>query len=370
MVNIQNYLSIRLKQLLQMEGQDLFLKVGCIPRISVSGIVESLPFEPVRETDTAEIAKALLNPTQQALLEKNKSVDFAFSLPGTSQRFRGNVFKQQGMYSIVIRRLWQTIPSFEELHIPPILKKVALERSGIILVGGMVASGKTTTVHAMVNLMNHETKRHIITVEDPVEYLHEDKNCIINQREIGQDAEDFKSALKYVVRQSPHVVVIGEMRDVDSFNFALTASEVGRLVISSIHAKSVGQIFDRILGFFPSEKHGVILNHLSFHITCFVVQKLLVKKDGKTLVPAFEILLGDPMVRNLIAKNEFEKIPQAMRNANQQGMQTMDQALFALWKDGSISQEEALAVSEKPQDLEQNFKGISIDSQNARILGA
>ena len=130
------------------------------------------------------------------------------------------------------------------------------------------------------------------------------------------------------------------------------------------------KLTDRILGFFPPEKHGVILNHLSFHITCFVVQKLLVKKDGKTLVPAFEILLGDPMVRNLIAKNEFEKIPQAMRNANQQGMQTMDQALFALWKDGNISQEEALAVSEKPQDLEQNFKGISIDSQNARILGA
>lgn len=351
-----------------MEGQDLLLKVGSIPKVSVGGVVEPLAFEAVQEADTNEIVKALLNPTQRVLLERKQSVDFAFSLPHANQRFRGNIFKQQGVYSVVIRRLWRTIPSFEELHIPQVLKKVALERSGVILVGGMVASGKTTTIHAMINLMNHETKRHIITVEDPVEYLHEDKNCMINQREIGQDAEDFNSALKYVVRQSPNVVVIGEMRDADSFKFALAASEVGRLVISTIHAKSVVQIFDRILGFFPPEKHSIVLSQLSFHLTCFAVQKLLIKKDGRTLLPAFEILLGGPVTRNLIAKDDLEKIPQAMRNPNQDGMQTMDQALFALWKDGSISAEEALAVSEKPQDLEQNFRGISIDSQTARIL--
>ena len=359
-----------LAKLIEEQGQDLFLKVGSIPRVRVGVLLQPLPFEKVKLEDVQEMVKTLLNPSQQLLLEKNQSVDFAFSLPGKTQRFRGNIFCQQGTYSIVIRRLWKAIPSFGELHIPPILEKMALERSGIILIGGIVASGKTTTIHAMVDLMNQRTQRHIITVEDPVEYLHEDKKCTINQREIGQDAEDFKSALKYVARQSPDVVMIGEMRDVDSFNFALTASEVGRLVISTIHAKSVVQVLDRILGFFPPEKRDIILSYLSFHVTCLAVEKLVVKKDGKTLVPAFEILIGDPVTRELIHERDLDNIPQALRNANPVGMQTMDQALFELWKKGSISSEEALSASEKPQDLERSIRGIDVDSHRTRILGS
>ena len=372
MVNIEihPYLNRCLGKVLEMNGQDLFLKVGSVPRVRVGGVVHPLAFEAPREEEIKAIANAILNPVQQGLLEKNKSVDFAFSLPGTEQRFRGNIFYQQGTYSLVIRRLWRTIPSFEELHIPSILKKIALERSGIILVGGMVASGKTTTINAMINLMNQKVERHIVTIEDPVEYLHEDKKCVINQREIGQDADDFSSALKYVVRQSPDVVVLGEMRDVDSFSFALAASEVGRLVISTIHAKSVAQIFDRVLDFFPADNREAVLNHLSYHVTCFVVEKLLIAKDRNMLIPAFEILTGNAIVRNLVREKDFDKIPQAMRNANQEGMQTMDQALFALWQDGSISTEEALAASERPQDLEQTMRGIRIDSHNVRILGA
>ena len=366
---MHGFLKNCLAKLVEEEGQDLFLKVGSVPRVRVGILVESLPFEKVKPEDVQEIVKTFLNPTQQLLLEKNQSVDFAFSLPGKTQRFRGNIFRQQGTYSIVIRRLWKAIPSFGELHIPPILEKMALERSGIILVGGIVASGKTTTIHAMVDLMNQRTERHIITVEDPVEYLHEDKKCLINQREIGQDAEDFRSALKYIVRQSPDVVVIGEMRDVDSFNFALAASEVGRLVISTIHAKSVVQILDRILGFFPSEKRDLILDHLSYHVTCLAVEKLLVKKDGRTLIPAFEILVGDTVTHELIRERDFDNIPQALRNANPAGMQTMDQALFALWKEGIISEEEALSASEKPQDLERSIRGIDVDRHRTRILG-
>jgi pilus retraction protein PilT len=368
--NIHAFLDACLTRLTEADGQDLFLKVGAIPRIRVGGTLEPLNMSVLTQEDIEAIAKSLLSPAHQFLFAKNKSVDFAFSHNSSPQRFRGNFFFQQGTYSLVIRRLWKNIPSFEELRVPPVLKKMALSQSGIILIGGTVGAGKTTTIHAMIDLINQQAKRHVITVEDPIEYLHEDKQSIINQREIGQDADDFSSALRYVVRQSPNVVVIGEMRDADSFNFAVTGSEVGRLVISTIHAKSVVQIFDRILGFFPAQKHDVILKHLSFHINCFAVQKLLVKKDGKTFVPAFEVLVGDAVTRDLVAQNDFEKIPQALRNGKLQGMQTMNQALLELWKEGSIAPEEALAASDRPQELEQYLKGIAIDSFSTRILGA
>ena len=367
---MKNILDTCLAKLTEADGQDLFLKVGAIPKIRVAGVLESLNMNALGREDIEVIAKAILSPAHQFLLAKNKSVDFAFSGNGSSQRFRGNFFLQQGTYSLVVRRLWKDIPSFEELRIPPVLKKMALSQSGIILIGGTVGSGKTTTIHAMIDLINQQAKRHVITVEDPIEYLHQDKQSIINQREIGQDADDFNSALRYVVRQSPNVVVIGEMRDAESFNFAMTASEVGRLVISTIHAKSVVQIFDRILGFFPAQKHDMLLKHLSFHINCFAVQKLLVKKDGKSLVPAFEVLAGDSITRDLVAQNDFEKIPQALRNGKLQGMQTMNQALLELWKEGSISAEEVLAASDRPQELEQYLKGIALDTYTARILGA
>ena len=346
------------------------MKVGSAPRTRVGHTVLPIPLAPVQDEDTKAIVKAFLNPYQMVSLEKNRSADFAFPLLGATQRFRGNAFYQQGTYSLVIRTLWKNIPSFEDLGIPPVLKKVALERSGIILIGGTVSSGKTTTITAMIDMINTHAERHIITIEDPVEYIHADKKCIINQREIGQDANDFTSALKYVVRQSPDVVVIGEMRDAETFNFALAGAEVGRLVIATLHAKSVVQIFDRVLGFFPPEQRDQTLSHFSFNITCLAVQKLLVEKDGKTLVPVFEILLGNYTTKQLVREKKFDKIPQAIRNASQEGMQTFDQALFQLWKDNRISTEEALAASERPQELENNMKGIEIDGQSGKILGA
>ncbi len=369
-MDAQTYLQGCLGKVLEMKGQDLVLKVGTLPRTRVGGAVIPVPVAPVTDELAHGMVKVLLNSKQLDLLEKQRSVDFAFSLMGTTQRFRGNIFMQQGSYSLVLRTLWKNIPSFEELGIPEVLKKTALERSGIILIGGAVSSGKTTTIHAMVEMMNQNVERHIITIEDPVEYLHEDKKCVINQREVGQDASDFPSALKYVVRQSPDVVVIGEMRDSDTFNFALGSAEVGRLVISTVHAKSVVQIFDRVLGFFPPDQREVVLNQLYPNITCFVVQKLLVGKDGKTLVPAFEILVGNYTTRQLIHERKFDKIPQAIRNATRDGMQTMDQSLLELWEKDKISSEVALAASERPQELENAMKGIKIDGQTGKILGS
>lgn len=366
----RTFLNTCLGKVLEMKGQDLFLKVGSVPRTRIGSSISVIDMEPLKEEDTREITKALLNPTQAELLQKNKSVDFAFSLLGTAQRFRGNVFFQQGLYSLVIRTLWKKIPSFEELNIPPVLQQIAMERSGIILIGGAVASGKSTTITAMIDMMNQNARRHIITVEDPVEYLHTDKNCIINQREIGQDANDFNSALHYVVRQSPDVVVIGEMRDADTFNFALASAEVGRLVIATVHARNTVQIFDRVLGFFPPQDRDAVLTQLYPNITCFVVQKLLVGKDGKSMVPAFEILIGNYTTRQLVHEKKFDRMPQAMRNAAQEGMQTMEQSLQKLWEEGKITAEVALAASERPQELENLMKGIKIGGQGSKILGS
>lgn len=367
-MDVSAYLNTCLGKVLEMKGQDLFLKVGSVPRTRIGGVVKPMPFDKITDEQVRTITDALLSPKKKELLNKNLSVDFAFTLLGREQRFRANIFYQQGTYSLVIRTLWKSIPSFEELRIPPILKKMPLERSGIILIGGTVASGKTTTLTAMVDMMNHSVERHIITVEDPVEYLHKDDKCIINQREIGEDAHDFTSALKYVVRQSPDCVVIGEMRDAETFEFALASAEVGRLVLATVHAKSVVQIFDRVLGFFPPERRDQVLGHLSFNITCFVCQKLIMGKEGK-LVPVFEIMVGNYTTRQLAREKKFDKIPQALRNAENEGMQTFDQAIMKLWEDGVIDQEEALKTSERPQEMENIMKGIKIDGGKSRILG-
>ncbi|OGX05257.1 MAG: hypothetical protein A3G87_06605 [Omnitrophica bacterium RIFCSPLOWO2_12_FULL_50_11] len=364
------YLYQCLGKVVSLKGHDLFLKVGSVPRARVGSTVVPLPFEAVTDKETRAIVETVLNPAQKSLLEQNRSVDFSFSLFEEMQRFRGNIFWQQNRYSVVIRMLWKDLPSFEELHIPLALRDIAVEQSGIILIGGTVGMGKTTTINAMINWMNAKSQRHILTIEDPIEYLHVDKGCVINQREIGQDANDFASALKYAVRQAPDVIMIGEMRDAESFKYALSASEVGRLVVSTIHAKSVVQIFDRVLGFFPQAQQDTILNHLSYHITCFAVEKLIVKKDGRTMVPAFEIMLGNGIVRELVREKEFAKIPQALRNAAHEGMQTMDDAIFKLWEDREISDREALSASEKPMELEKRMKGIEVQSQRTSILGA
>lgn len=357
-----------IEEALQRDGQDIFLKAGSVPRARIGGEVKTLPFDVLERADIQAIVLSLLSTTKQCELEQNRSVDFAFNLDGDAQRFRGNVFYQQGHLSLVIRLLWKSLPSFEELHIPAIMGEVALGRSGIVLIGGTVASGKTTTLNAMINRINRNVERHIVTVEDPVEYIHTDIKSLINQREIGEDAHDYGSALRHAVRQSPDIIVIGEMRDAESFNSALASAEVGRLVLATVHAQSVTQIFDRVLGFFPPNQRDIVLSHLSFNIACFCCQKLLVSKQGR-YVPAFEIMLGDPMIRQLVREKKFDKLQQAMRNNIAHGMQTFDQALLKLYHENSISGETALQVSQRPQDMENLMRGIVMDGSTGRILG-
>lgn len=363
------YLKSCLEKVIEQKGQDVFLKVNAKPRMRLGGQVVSLPLQALSNEELLAMARELISPQQWASLELNQSVDFGFSFHEKNCRFRANAFYQQGALSLVFRLLWKGTPTFEELHLPPILKKVALEKSGIILVAGAVSSGKTTTIAAMVHAMNQSTQKHVLTIEDPVEYLYEDHQCLIQQREVGQDTESFSSALKYAVRQSPDVVVLGEMRDAESFSFALSAAEVGRLVLSTVHAQSVSQVFDRILGFFrrEGEREG-ILRHFVTNLTCIAVQKLLVGKDQKSMIPATEILLGSYIMRQLIIEHKMDKLSQAIRNAYQEGMQTMDQSLFQLWQSQLITKETALAASSTPQELESLMKGIRI-GQDTKILG-
>lgn len=358
-----------LEKIIERKGQDLFFKVDAAPRMRLGNQVFPLPLQALKKDEMVALADVLLDANQKEVLAKNQSVDFGFSFEEQACRFRANAFYQQGNLSMVFRLLWKGVPTFEELMLPSVLKKVALEKSGIILVGGAVSSGKTTTIAAMIRAMNENVQKHIITLEDPIEYVHEDKKCLIQQREIGQDAESFGSALKYVVRQSPDVVVIGEMRDAESFSFALSAAEVGRLVVSTVHAQSVPQVFDRILGFFRREgERETILRHFAANLTCLAVQKLLVSKDGTMLVPAAEILLGNYTTKQLVQEHKLEKLPQVLHNAHHEGMQTMDQSLFKLWETGLISREVALEASPWPQDLEALMKGIRI-GHDTKILG-
>lgn len=358
-----------LGMVVEQKGQDVFLKAGGAPRMRLGGKVVTLPLDPLSREDIHALVEGFLDAHQKSVLQKNRSVDFGFALKEINARFRANAFYQQGEVSMVFRLLWRGIPSFDELGLPPVLKKVALEKSGIILIGGTVSSGKTTTVAAMIQSMNESVEKHILTVEDPVEYTHQDKKCLIQQREIGQDAESFSSALKYVVRQSPDVIVIGEMRDAESFSFALSAAEVGRLVISTVHAQSASQVFDRVLGFFPPAERDSVLRYFAANMSCIVVQKLLPMTDGKTLVPATEILLGNYTTRQLVLEKKIDKIPQAIRNGREEGMQMMDQSLLDLWKAGKISQETALAASASSEELQTMMKGIRI-GQDTKILGS
>jgi pilus retraction protein PilT len=367
-MDVNAYLRSCLEKVIEEKGQDVFFKAGTPPRMRLAGQVVPLPLKAPTGEEIAGLVDELLDLQQKEILQKNRSVDFGFSFHEKDCRFRANAFYQQGDLSLVFRLLWKGIPSFEELRLPPILEKIALEKSGIILIGGAVSSGKTTTAAAMVRIMNEKVSKHILTIEDPVEYLYEDGKCLIQQREIGRDAESFSSALKYVVRQSPDVIVIGEMRDAESFSFALSAAEVGRLVISTVHAQSAGQVFDRVLSFFEQSEREAILRYFAANISCIMVQKLLVAKDGKTLVPAAEVLLGNYTIKQLILDKKIDKIPQAIRNAHEAGMQTMDQSILELWKAGLISQETAIEASPSPEDLQAAMKGIRI-GQDTKILG-
>ena len=338
-----------LKTLVQNDGSDLYLTVDAPPAAKFQGTLR--PLEPVKLTRERlkEIAYALMDPDQQKAFEHHPELNLAIQEPGIG-RFRVNIFKQRNCFSLVIRNIKVDIPNADKLGLPEILKKVIMEKRGLILFVGGTGSGKSTSLAALIDHRNANSSGHIITIEDPIEYVHPHKRCLVNQREVGVDTLSYEDALKNTLRQAPDVILIGEIRSQETMEHALAFAETGHLCLSTLHANNANQALDRIINFFPDEKRNQLLLDLSLNLKAFVSQRLVPTIEGKRTA-AIEILLGTQLVKDLIQKGDIHAIKEAMEKSENVGMQTFDSHLMRLYKDGIISLEEALANSDSPNNL-------------------
>lgn len=359
-----------LDEMVEKKGTDLYLKPDARPFFRASQQLKPFADQEVLSVeDMKAITAFLMKPHHAEVLERERSVDLSFAIEGHG-RLRANLFYQQGELSCVIRVAWKIIPGFEELKIPPVLKKWALAERGLIIIAGAASSGKSTTANSMINVVNENLEKHIITVEDPVEFLHTDKHSLIHQREIGQDAPNFVNALRFAARQAPDVIFIGEVRDPETFVSALQAAEIGRLVVSTLHARNVAHVFERLINFFAPEERARILSDISYHVNVVAAQRLVPKKDGKGYVAAFEILVMVPTVADLIKQQRFDKLTQVMEGGTADGMQTLNQSLTRLHEEGLISELEMYRASDKPHELSIKMRGIHFGGENAgKIIG-
>lgn len=363
------FLKSCLDHMVKVKGTDLYLKTGVIPFYRASNELKRFDgAEEVSSDDMGRIAHYLMKTHHHEVLKRERSVDLSFRVEGHG-RLRANLFYQQSELSCVIRIAWTQIPTFEELRLPPVLKKWALAERGLVLISGAVSSGKSTTANAMIDIINQNVEKHIITIEDPLEFVHAEKRCLVNQREIGDDTPTFSAALRSAVRQAPDVIFIGEMRDAETFLSALAAAEIGRLVISTVHARSVSHTFERLFSFFPTEEHGRIRSELSYNLNLISCQRLVARKDGKGYVPAFEIMAMNSMVSDLIRQQRVDKLHQVMHSGTSDGMQTFNQSLMKLKDDGLISELEMYRASDRPNELSMSMRGFAMESQGGKIIG-
>lgn len=311
------------------------------------------------------VVEAILPKHARRRLEEEREVDFSYHAPGIG-RFRTNLFQQRGEFCLSMRYVKTQVPGFEELGLPEVLKTIAESPRGIVLVAGSTGCGKSTTLAAMIEHINANFKKHIITMEDPIEYVFEDNQCIIEQREVGLDTVSFEHALKHVLRQDPDILMIGEMRDAVSFFTAMSAADTGHLVLSTLHTTTAAQSVGRILDFFKADEREQVRRQLAATLQAVTCQRMVTTVNG-SVTPAVEILMNSGTVRKLIEENRQEKLSAAIETGADEGMQTFNQALFQLVKDGKVSQKEALAKATNPQALEMNFKGIFLDEAR-RIL--
>jgi twitching motility protein PilU len=331
------------------EASDLYLTVGAPPSMRIHGQIKPVDKSPIPAGGTKLIAYKLMNPEQQAAFEKNPEMNLAIA-DASVGRFRVNIFKQRNHIGLVIRSIKTKIPSMEELGLPPVLSKLVMQKRGLILFVGATGSGKSTSLAAMIDYRNNTSAGHIVTIEDPIEYVHNHKRSIITQREVGDDTMTYDEALKNTLRQAPDVILIGEVRDRDTMEYAISFAETGHLAISTLHANNANQAFDRIINFFPEDRRNQLLMDLSLNVRGIVSQRLIPALDGKR-VAAFEILLGTPLVSDLILKGEIHKIKEVMEKSENLGMQTFDGALYKLYKSGRISYEEALRNADSQNNL-------------------
>ncbi len=324
---------------------DLHITAGVPPRIRINKRLISLDYDPLTPADTHRLCYSVLTEAQKKRFEEEHELDFSFGIAGLS-RFRGNLFIQRGTVAGAFRAIPHKIPSFKELGLPPIVEELTRRPKGLILVTGPTGSGKSTTLAAMIDRINEERFGHIVTIEDPIEYLHPHKNCIVNQREVGSDTYSFKDALKHILRQDPDVVLIGEMRDLETIEAALTLAETGHLTLATLHTNSAVETINRIIDVFPPHQQHQVRTMLSFVLEGILCQRLLPRADGKGLVLALEILVPNSAVRNLIRENKIHQIYSHMQVGQQEtAMQTLNQSLYALYQKGLITLEDAMEAS-------------------------
>ncbi|MGE5320359.1 MAG: PilT/PilU family type 4a pilus ATPase [Hyphomicrobiaceae bacterium] len=354
-MNAEKTIHDLLRLMLAKNASDLFITAGFPPAIKVDGKITPVSNQSLTPAHTSELARSIMNERQWKDFEATNESNFAISPPEIG-RFRVNVFVQQGRVGAVLRTINTKIPKMEDLNLPPILRDVAMIKRGLVIFVGGTGTGKSTSLAAMVGYRNENAADHIITVEDPIEYVHEHKKSIITQREVGIDTDNWFSALKNTLRQAPDVILIGEIRDRDTMEYAIAFAETGHLCISTLHANSANQALDRIINFFPEEKRDQLLMDLSLNLKSFISQRLIPRKGKNGRVAAVEILLNSPLIADLIFKGHVHEIKEIMAKSRELGMQTFDQALFDLYEAGLISYEDALRNADSLNDLRLQIK--------------
>ena len=332
------------------KASDLFITAGFPPAIKLDGRVTPVSQQPLSGQHTAELVRSVMNDRQAAEFESTKECQFAIS-PGGIGRFRVSALVQQGNIGMVLRTINSKIPTFEELGLPSTLKDVAMTKRGLVIMVGATGSGKSTSLAAMVGHRNENSYGHIITIEDPIEYVHPHRNCIITQREIAVDTDSWDNALKNTLRQAPDVIIMGEIRDRETMNYGIAFAETGHLCMATLHANSANQALDRIINFFPEDRRPQLLMDLSLNLRGMISQRLIARKEGKGRVAAVEILLNSPLIADLIFKGDVHEIKEIMKRSRELGMQTFDQHLFDLYDNGHITYEDALRNADSVNDL-------------------
>jgi len=339
-----------LRALVGRKGSDLFITAGFPPAMKIDNKMTPVSQQGLSPQHTAMLARSIMNDKQAAEFEAKKECNFAINPAGIG-RFRVNCFVQQGFVGMVCRVITTTIPNFEDLRLPGVLKEVAMTKRGLVLFVGGTGSGKSTSLAAMIGYRNENSNGHIITIEDPVEYVHPHRNCIVTQREVGVDTDSWEAALKNTLRQAPDVILIGEIRDREVMEHAIAFAETGHLCLGTLHANNSNQAMDRIINFFPEERRQQLLMDLSLNLKAVISQRLIPTKEGRGRTAAVEILLNSPLISDLIFKGEVHGIKEIMKKSRELGMQTFDQALFDLYEQGRIGYEDALRFADSTNEV-------------------
>jgi len=354
-----------LKLMIEKEGSDLFITVGFPPAIKVHGKITPVSKTELTPENTKALAYAVMNDKQLKEYEATKECNFAVNPVGVG-RFRANAFVQQSFCGLVMRTIETEIPNLDKLKLPEVLKDIVMTKRGLVIMVGGTGSGKSTSLAAMIDYRNENSFGHIITIEDPIEYVHPHKSCIIMQREVGMDTDDWEIALKNTLRQAPDVILLGEVRDRETMEFGIAFAETGHLAMATLHANSANQALDRIINFFPEERRQQLLMDLSLNLKAVIAQRLLKTVDGEGRAAAIEILLNSPLISDLILKGEVHEIKTIMSKSNELGMKTFDQALYDLHQEDRVTLEDALRNADSMNELRLRIKLEGKDAKNAK----